>query len=77
MNSARGNHETRVDGAAHNTAQRVPGTFVEPVEEVVVAVGDHVMGGTVVEPRVKLVDDALVADHREKTRHEACDADTR
>ncbi len=40
-------------------AEGVPGPAVEPVEEVVEAVLDHVGRGTVVEPGVELVDDAL------------------
>ena len=40
-------------------AEGVPGPAVEPVEEVVEAVLDHVGRGAVVEPGVELVDDTL------------------
>lgn len=37
-------------GATNDPAQRVPGSFVEPVEELVKAVGGEVVGRSVVEP---------------------------
>ena len=70
VDGARRDHEARVDRAADDAPQWVPGALVEPVEEVVEAVRHHVIGRAVVEPRVELVNDALVADHREETRHE-------
>ena len=75
VDEARGEHEAGIDGAADNATERVPGALVEPVEEVIEAVRDHVIGGAVVEPRVELVYDTLVADHREQARHEARDVD--
>lgn len=74
MDGARRDHETRVDSAAYNATERVPGALVEPVQEVVEAVDYHVIRSAIVEPRVELVDDALIADHREETRHERRDA---
>eukprot|EP00053_Salpingoeca_punica_P010929 m.97584 g.97584 ORF g.97584 m.97584 type:complete len:573 (+) comp15536_c0_seq2:800-2518(+) len=57
-----GDHEARVDGAADDAAERVPGAVVKPVVEVVEALLHQVLRGAVVEVRVKLVDHALVAD---------------
>lgn len=48
--AARGEHEAGVDSAPHDAAEGVPGPLVEPVEEVVVAILDHVCCGSVVEP---------------------------
>lgn len=48
--AARGEHKAWVDGATHDPAQRVPRSLVEPVEEIVVAILDHVRRGSVVEP---------------------------
>ena len=63
VDSTRCEHEARVDGAADDTAQRVPGALVEPVEKVVVAILDHVVSGAVVEPGIEFVNDALVANY--------------
>lgn len=65
MDGARRDHEARVDRATDDATERIPGALIEPVEEVVEAVRYHVVGRAVVEPRVELVNDTLVADHRE------------
>ena len=50
VDESRGQHQSGVDGAAHDPTQRVPGALVEPVEEVVEAMLHHVRRGPVVEP---------------------------
>jgi pyocin large subunit-like protein len=56
-----GGHESRVDRAADDAAQRVPRAVVEPVQEVVEALARKVLGRAEVEVRVELVND-LVAE---------------
>lgn len=60
-------HETGIDGAADDTAERVPGSVVEPVVERVEALFGEELGGAVVEIRIELVDDRLIAQHRKET----------
>ena len=48
--TAWGEHKAGVHGAAHNSPQGVPRPLIKPVEEVVVAIFDHVRRGSVVEP---------------------------
>ena len=47
-------HQTGIDGAADNSAQRVPGTVIEPIQEVVEPILHHVGSGTVIEPWKKI-----------------------
>lgn len=65
----------RVHGAAHDSAQRIPGHRVKPVPHLVEAILREVLGHAVVEVRVELVDDALVLDDREQADGEGQDAD--
>lgn len=57
--STRRDHQSWVDSAADNPAKRVPCSLVEPVQEIIETVFDHVCCCTVVEPWVEFVDDAL------------------
>ncbi|MPC12575.1 hypothetical protein E2C01_005276 [Portunus trituberculatus] len=50
MYAAGGEHEAGVNSPPHDAAQGIPRPLVEPVEEVVVAILDHVCCGPVVEP---------------------------
>lgn len=50
-----GHHETGVEGAAGDAPERVPGAVVEPVPEVVKAVGDEIFCCAEVEPWVDCV----------------------
>lgn len=52
IDGARGDHETWIEGAAGDTAERVPGAVIEPVPEVVEAIGDEVFCCSEVEPWV-------------------------
>lgn len=52
VNGARGDHEAWVERAAGDTAERVPGAVIEPVPEVVEAIGDEVLCCSEVEPWV-------------------------
>lgn len=65
-------HEARVDGAADDAAQGVPGPVIEPVVEVVKALGREVLGGAKVEVGVELVDHGLEAQHGEQPGEERC-----
>lgn len=48
--STRRDHQSWVDSAADNPAKRVPCSLVEPVQEIIETVFDHVCCCTVVEP---------------------------
>ena len=52
VDDAAGDHETGVEGAARDAAQRMPCAVIEPVPEVVEAVRNEVLCGAKVEPRV-------------------------
>ena len=61
-----GDHEAGVDGAADDPAQRVPGPVVEPVVEGVETLVGQVLGRSVVEVGIELVNHGLVAQHRKQ-----------
>lgn len=52
VDGAGGDHEAWVEGAAGDTSEGVPGAVIEPVPEVVKAIGDEVFGCSEVEPWV-------------------------
>lgn len=56
IGGASSQRDVRVEEAGATPAQRVPGTIIEPVVEVVEAFVCEVFRGAVVEVRVKLVD---------------------
>ncbi len=58
--------ETWVHGAAYHPAQGIPSEAVEEVPGVVKALLSQELRDAVVKPGVKLVDHALILDHREK-----------
>ena len=62
MYGARCDHQAWVDRATHNTTQRLPGTVIEPIEEVIEAVLDHVCRRPVIEPRIEFVNDGFEPD---------------
>jgi len=43
-------HQSWVDSATDNSAQRIPCSFIEPVQEIIETMFDHVSCCTVVEP---------------------------
>lgn len=61
----RGDHQAGVNGAANDASQRIPGAIIEPVVELVEALLGKEPRGAVVEIRIKLMDDAFEAQHRE------------
>ena len=62
----RGDHEPGVDGAADDATERVPGAIIEPIVKRVEALLGEIFRGAIVEVRVELVYDRLVAQHREE-----------
>ncbi len=54
-----GDHQTRVNRATDNPAQRIPGTLIKPIEEVVVSMLHHVSRGSVVEPEPETLEALL------------------
>ena len=50
MNGAGGDHQAGVDSPTYDPAQRVPGSLVKPVEEIIISVLHHVGRCPVVEP---------------------------
>lgn len=47
-----GDHETRVQGATSDTAQRMPSSVVEPVPKLVESIRNEILGRSEVEPGV-------------------------
>ena len=75
-----GDHEARVNCAADDASERIPDTIVEPVVERVEAFVGQKLGRSIVEVRVKFVDDRLVAEHREQAcgkRYQQCQISNR
>lgn len=70
-----GDHKARVEGAAHDAAERVPALIVEPVPKLVEALLGEEEGGSIVEVGVELVDHALVAEDAEEADGEGEDVD--
>ena len=60
MNGAGSDHQTGIDGPAHNPAEGIPGELVEPVQKVVEIRRHHLISGAVVEPGVEFVNNRLV-----------------
>ena len=52
VDDATGNHQSWEKGASGNPTERVPGSIIEPIPELVVSIGDKVLGCSKVEPRV-------------------------
>jgi len=50
MYGPRRDHQSRVDSAADNPAKRIPCSLIEPVQEIIETMFDHVRCCTVVEP---------------------------
>ena len=60
-------HQTRVDGATNDTAQRVPGTVIKPVVKLIEPFLRKEPGGSIVEVGIELVNNTLKSQHREET----------
>lgn len=54
--------------SADDSAKRVPGAIIEPVEKVVEAIFGQMMRRPVVEPGVELVNDRFETDDRKQSR---------
>lgn len=50
MYGTRGEHQSWIDRATHNSPQRVPCSLVEPVQKVIESMLDHISCCTVIEP---------------------------
>jgi len=68
----RGEHQARVNGAADDASQGIPGAVIEPVVELVEALLGEEPRGAVVEVRVELMDNALESQHGKQARGERC-----
>ena len=51
MNQTRSQHQSWINCPSNDSSQRIPGSFIKPVEEVVVSILYHVMGCSVIKPR--------------------------
>jgi hypothetical protein len=60
-------HEARVNGWADISAEGVPAFWIKEIPELLKVVGDKKFSGTIVEPRIKFVDDRLIANDGENT----------
>lgn len=50
MDAARRDHKSRVYSTANNATERVPGPLIEPIQEVVETILDHVRCSSIIEP---------------------------
>ena len=60
-------HETRIDSGSDISAERIPTLWVKEIPKLSEVALDEKFGGAVVEPRIKLMDDGLVANNAEDT----------
>lgn len=67
VDATRRDHQTGVHGAADNTTEWVPGTLVEPIQEVVESMLYHVRSGPVVEPTERKRQNKIVNADRPHT----------
>ena len=58
-------HEARINGSADISSERIPTFRVEEVPEFFEIMIDQELGGPVIEPGIKLVNDGLVTNDRE------------
>lgn len=65
-------HQTWVQSTTSDSPQWVPGSVVEPVQELVERVGNQVLGGPEVKPRIVFMDDRLEINNSEKTGRDGC-----
>lgn len=61
VDGTRSDHQSWVEGASSDTAERVPCSVVEPVPEVVEAIVDEVFCCAEVEPRIDCMREVLVS----------------
>ena len=54
MNTTGRDHQTGVYGSTNNSTQWVPGSLIEPVQEIIIALSDHVISGSIVKPLIKI-----------------------
>ena len=57
---------TWIDGASDNTSERIPGPVIKPVVEGVEALLRQVLGGSIVEVRIELMNHRLEPSVKEK-----------
>ena len=55
VDDAGGDHETGVDGSSNDTTQRIPGTIIKPVVEIVETILRQIFGCAIVEVWIKLM----------------------
>ena len=77
VNRHRGNLHSRVDRRTHGAADRVPRHVVVPGTELRPAILREILGCTVVEPGVELVNHTAIVFHRVKPNIDSCVADRR
>ena len=63
-------HKSRVDGSTNNSAKWIPCSVIKPVVEIVEALFCQVLGCTIVEVRIKLMDDRFKPENRKKPGRE-------
>lgn len=66
VNASGRDHQTGIDCSADNSAQRIPSSFVEPVQEIVETMLDHVRRGPIVEPNKKKTQFGIYISSRPK-----------
>lgn len=70
VNASRSDHQSRVHRSADDTAQRIPRPFVEPVQELVESMLDHVRRCPIIKPdnqneRTPEINQPLLLSHRQ------------
>jgi hypothetical protein len=53
VNGSGCDHEARINCPAHNSSQRIPGTVIKPIQELVEIMLHHVCSSTIIEPNDK------------------------
>lgn len=65
VNNTAGDHESGVQGSSGNPTKRMPSTVVEPVPELLKAIGDEILCSPEVEPRINCEG----SQHRDSRRY--------
>lgn len=63
-------HQAGINRAADDPSQRIPGSVIEPIVEVVESLFGQEARRPVIEVRIEFVDDAFESEHREQTSGE-------
>lgn len=70
MYGTRGNHQSRIDCATNDPAQRVPCSFIKPIEEIIKSMLYHVSRRTVIEPEKYFMKKLIKTIRRPFTDHQ-------